>query len=212
MRRRKDVIVYVPKPDKPRSKMTKKEVMADNDANIVALLKSGFIKTDPETGKVFSKRTVGREGYWVELKGSPDDRGYIRLSLSTTRGDKIVVKGHRVIWISVHGIPPSDLVIDHINRKTDDNRLCNLRLLNNSENAKNTDRDLVRDNKLVKLNDDIVKEIRRRYAEGGITQYDLADEFHVRQSTIWRIIARKSWKGVEPDVVPCQRKPEEVLQ
>jgi len=48
-----------------------------------------------------------------------------------------------------------------------------------------------------KLNEAKVIEIRRRYASGGIYQYNLAKEFSVPQSTISKVINRQSWNHVE---------------
>jgi hypothetical protein len=45
-------------------------------------------------------------------------------------------KVHRLIWLYVHGQFPADQ-IDHINHISDDNRLCNLRAVTNSQNQKN---------------------------------------------------------------------------
>jgi hypothetical protein len=42
---------------------------------------------------------------------------------------------HRVIWTMVHGSVPG--FIDHINGDKQDNRLCNLRCVSRSENARN---------------------------------------------------------------------------
>lgn len=41
-----------------------------------------------------------------------------------------------------------------------------------------------------------IREIRSRYAAGGITQEALGREVGVSQSTIWGIVTRKSWKHV----------------
>lgn len=43
-----------------------------------------------------------------------------------------------------------------------------------------------------KLSDETVLEIRRRYAEGNIYQYDLAEEFEVTQTMISKITRRKT--------------------
>ena len=43
---------------------------------------------------------------------------------------------HRFVWECYNGLIPDDKVIDHINNKKDDNRLCNLQLLTTSENIK----------------------------------------------------------------------------
>ena len=44
---------------------------------------------------------------------------------------------HRLAWIFVNGIIPHNVQIDHINGSRQDNRICNLRLANNSQNQCN---------------------------------------------------------------------------
>jgi hypothetical protein len=90
-----------------------------------------LLKYDPETG-VFTwnvTRSIakpgGRAGYF-------DKRGYVRISI-----DKKVYGGHRLAWLYTHGVWPSG-VIDHINRNTGDNRLCNLRDTDQYINTQNS--------------------------------------------------------------------------
>ena len=52
-------------------------------------------------------------------------------------------------------------------------------------------------NKNAKLTEDVVREIRRRYAQGGVSQQALADEYGVSQSKISDAIHRKTWAHVE---------------
>ena len=47
-----------------------------------------------------------------------------------------------------------------------------------------------------KLTAQIVLEIRKRYANGGISQPQLSRIYGVRQSAIWGIVNRKSWKHI----------------
>jgi hypothetical protein len=47
-----------------------------------------------------------------------------------------------------------------------------------------------------KLTPNIVREIRQRYADGGVSQHALAAAYGVRQAAIWRIIQRKTWAHV----------------
>lgn len=47
-----------------------------------------------------------------------------------------------------------------------------------------------------KLTDSAVLEIRRRYAEGSVSQQQLADEFGVHQSKISDVVRRRTWKHI----------------
>lgn len=47
-----------------------------------------------------------------------------------------------------------------------------------------------------KLTDDSVREMRKRYAAGGITQQRLADEYGVTNGIICEILSRKRWAHV----------------
>jgi hypothetical protein len=123
---------------------------------------------------------------------------------------------HRVAWIVTHGpISSPNLVVCH----KCDNKLCvNPDHLFLSSQAGNM-ADKVskgRQNKgdnhpsrlhpearprgeavtTAKLTEQQVRDIRERYASGGINQYQLADEYGVTQVLISRIIRRKVWRHV----------------
>ena len=49
---------------------------------------------------------------------------------------------------------------------------------------------------LSKLTETQVREIRKKYANGGITQPQLALEYGVSQHSVWGIILRKSWSHI----------------
>lgn len=49
----------------------------------------------------------------------------------------------------------------------------------------------------IKLTEDDVREIRRRYAEGGVLQRELAREFEVSKQLISKIVNRQVWVHVE---------------
>lgn len=53
-------------------------------------------------------------------------------------------------------------------------------------------------NHLSKLADDQVREIRCRYAHGGIRQADLAQEYGITQGTVGKIVNRRTWTHVNP--------------
>jgi hypothetical protein len=89
-----------------------------------------LLKYDPETG-VFTwdvTRSTIKAGSHA---GTYDRRGYLRISI-----DSVVYAAHRLAWLYTHGVWPSG-VIDHINRNTGDNRLCNLRDTNQYVNTQN---------------------------------------------------------------------------
>jgi len=57
--------------------------------------------------------------------------GYIQISINYK-----IYKAHRLVWLYVYGVWPKD-EMDHINHIRDDNRIVNLREVNNQENHKN---------------------------------------------------------------------------
>jgi hypothetical protein len=67
-----------------------------------------------------------------KVSGSKDSRGYLRSSVDGSR-----YKNSRLIWMYVYGECPPNMVIDHINRVVSDNRIDNIRLVNETENLKN---------------------------------------------------------------------------
>jgi hypothetical protein len=80
---------------------------------------------DPETG-VFT---------WIKrsnnIAGAVDAYGYIVIRL-----DKILYKAHRLAWLYMYGNFPS-CNLDHINQIKNDNRICNLRMVTQSQNMQN---------------------------------------------------------------------------
>ena len=67
------------------------------------------------------------------IRGSYDKDRYLDLSLMR-EGKRIHYKKHRFVYECFHGVIPKNLQIDHINRVKDDNRLINLRVVNNRTN------------------------------------------------------------------------------
>jgi hypothetical protein len=86
---------------------------------------------DQSTGVVTRKRSVSRNTKAGQQAGSINGHGYrdVRVLLKT-------YPLHRIIWLYVYGYLPSKK-IDHINRNRLDNRLANLREVDDAENAKN---------------------------------------------------------------------------
>ena len=63
------------------------------------------------------------------------------------------------------------------------------------------------DHGMAKLTEDQVLEIRRRYAEGGVTQRSLGDEYGVGFGAIGKIVRRKRWTWLDdftgPRCISC---------
>jgi hypothetical protein len=99
-------------------------------ADLTAQRLRELLSYDPETG-VFRwiKPPQGRA--FTSPVGSSDDKGYL-----TIRVDYGRYKAHRLAWLHVHGEWPAGH-IDHINRDKADNRISNLRVVNDSENQQN---------------------------------------------------------------------------
>lgn len=66
-----------------------------------------------------------------KIANSINNSGYIRIGINGVR-----ILSHRLAWFYIHGVWPKNQ-IDHVNGITTDNRLCNIREANNSENQQN---------------------------------------------------------------------------
>jgi hypothetical protein len=86
---------------------------------------------DPDTGN-FSWR-VGRRGgsYAGHIAGAVNRDGYIEIRI-----DRRLYKAHRLAWFYVNERWPIEH-IDHVNGKTGDNRISNLREATNAQNLQN---------------------------------------------------------------------------
>lgn len=85
---------------------------------------------NPETG-VFTKRALTK--YQKErVAGCKSGSGYIRIRIN-----RRIYFAHRLAWYYVTGSNPTNL-IDHINGNKQDNRFCNLREADYSQNMMNS--------------------------------------------------------------------------
>jgi len=86
---------------------------------------------NPETGVFTWLVDRGRGVRAGNIAGGDDGRGYTRIRINTIR-----YKAHRLAWLYVYGRFPVKH-IDHINRNTSDNRIVNLREVDDAQNAQN---------------------------------------------------------------------------
>ena len=66
-----------------------------------------------------------------DIAGATNEFGYVTIGFK-----KKVYKAHRLAWLYSYGVWPDGL-IDHINGRKDDNRLCNLRVVAADGNSQN---------------------------------------------------------------------------
>lgn len=95
--------------------------MQYSDQAILDALDAGILTADPTTGEVF------RHGRLAQGKSN----GYIAVYAM----DRVLVRAHRVVWLSVHRKIKRGHIINHRNRVRDDNRLVNLEETSRSQNA-----------------------------------------------------------------------------
>lgn len=111
-------------------------------------------------------------------------------------------KASRVAWTLTNGEIPDDLWALHT---CDNPPCCNPNhiyvgtALDNANDmvSRNRQACLVGEDRTIsKLTEADVREIRIAYADGGVTQQELGDRFHVTFQNIHSIVRRKTWKHV----------------
>lgn len=104
--------------------------MRDAESGLTQERLKQLLHYDPETG-VFTRKTANSRWRVGSVAGTVDRKGYRQISINEKK-----YAAHRLAWFYVHGVwPPDD--IDHKNRRTDDNRIANLRPATRSQNNAN---------------------------------------------------------------------------
>ncbi len=149
----------------------------------------------------FWARVEKTESCWLWtgcLKG-----GRPKISIPTLGRRRKMLLACRLSWELAHGPIPDGLEVCH-NCPGGDNPRC----VNPEHLFLGTHADNMRDaglkgqmargesNHAAKLTEVIVRSIRTRYAAGGVTQQQLADEFGVTNSVVCHVISRKAWRHV----------------
>jgi hypothetical protein len=85
---------------------------------------------DPENGVFTWVRYRKNGAYPGDVAGGLSHRGYWRIKL-----DGVFYQAHKLAWLYVYGVMP--VMMDHKNRRKDDNRIRNIRPATKSENGQN---------------------------------------------------------------------------
>jgi hypothetical protein len=89
---------------------------------------------NPETG-IFTRKVKTSNSVKVgDIAGSDNGNKYIKFCVNSK-----LEFAHRMAWLYVYGLIPKGN-IDHINGNPSDNRISNLRLVNQSQNMQNTNK------------------------------------------------------------------------
>ena len=110
-----------------REKLKKLVIMGCHlDDNITQSILKGQLEYSESTGDFtwIQSRVGVKKG---SKSGHKEKRGYIVITIN-----RKPYFAHRLAWLYIHGYMPKE--IDHINRDKSDNRICNLRSVNRSEN------------------------------------------------------------------------------
>lgn len=152
-----------------------------------------------------------RERFFEKVEAGDPDECWEWTAATTSGGygvfrlDGKALTAHRLSYI-IENEDPGELYVLH----SCDNPPCvnpnHLRagtqsenMIEASERGRLDDRNTIRGAKhpQAKLTEDYVREIRERYAEGGVYHKELADEFGVERSVVTNAVNRKTWRHVE---------------
>lgn len=154
-----------------------------------------------EDGVVWSCDPTKHGGRWRRMKLHDWSRKNRYLSVCLThKGKENTLAVHRLVLLAFVGPCPKGMVACHKDDNRRNNKRSNLRWDFSIENS----RDMVRNgnspkgekNPKAKLNSDLVRQIREKYASGKYVQTQLALEYGVGQDQISSIVRRETWKHV----------------
>lgn len=141
--------------------------------------------------------SIHRKSSWVQLRPSfKTGRGKVSLDRRRTVPPKQLFVHHLVLQSFGFPRPSPSHVTRHLNGNPFDNRLTNLRWGTVAENSK----DMIRHgrslrgvkSKKAKLTELMVSEIIASL-DSGVSQYKIAAQYAVTQSTIWKINVGENW-------------------
>ena len=167
------------------------------DEFIAAVLATGMVKAEPETGKVWTLRGPG--GIFLkaprEIKGSQCN-GYLVAKFSLGQM-KQQVRLHRLIWIAANGIPATGMAVCHRDDVKTNNRIDNLYLATpeqNSTDAKKSGRYRTgEDNPQTKISEELRQTICDDYQHSQATLRDIAEKYGVSKSRVHQLVQETGW-------------------
>jgi hypothetical protein len=94
-----------------------------------SLIDEGRLTVSPDRGLVFANRSKTP----MKAIGTPNRRGYLRTCI-TTKGKAVCLMVHRIVWISVNGVPFLGQQINHRDGVKTHNAISNLETATAAEN------------------------------------------------------------------------------
>jgi site-specific DNA-cytosine methylase len=164
--------------------------MMTRDELCVAVLANGDVKVDAVAGRVWTTRGPGGvpRPEPLELGLGARVKGYKVANIHCGEVNK-QIRLHRLIWISVHGIPPDGQVVDHINNDKGDMRIENLQLLTGKENSrKAADDGLYPESPTQKLDIEMRQQVLHDYFAGKGTYRALAEKYGITYGRVGQIV------------------------
>lgn len=126
------------------------------------------------------------------LKPWEASNGYLQITLYS-EGKPRLFRVHQLVWEAFNGPVPDGLEINHKDTDKLNCKLRNLELVTHQENLQHAAKNGLYTHVLTKS---IVREIRQRYAAGGVTLKELAEEFGVTRQTIGYAVRGETWSHV----------------
>lgn len=130
----------------------------------------------------------------------PDKDGYLTISLRTTNNKTCKYRLAMLVISHFKGRPPEGMVdatVDHIDGNKQNNYYKNLRWLERGENSRcRMNKGIGSQNPAAILNEAQVVEICHLLTDTSLTLKQIANIYHVHQSTINNIKRKQKWKNI----------------
>jgi hypothetical protein len=152
----------------------------------------GRVKALPKTVYFSDGRT--RNYKEQLLKPRVDGKGYMFVTIFAGLKVSIQLRVHRMVAETFISNPDNKPCVNHKDRNRKNNRLDNLEWVTYSENTLHYVNTGEWVNPTLKLSEEIVKDIRLIYGNGGgLRQWQIAKMFGIKQPQVSRIINFKNW-------------------